>query len=95
MILYQIIGGVSMFLRLLSVLIIIQCVLSFLVPSYSGVMRFLDRIVQPLLAPIRRLIFSLTHRSMMFDFSPFIALILLSLLQGLLSRLQFAALGIF
>ena len=95
MILYQILGGVGLFLRLLSALVIIQCVLSFLVPSYSGIMRFLDRIVQPLLAPIRGLIFSLTRRSMMFDFSPFLALILHSLWQGLLSRLQFAALGIF
>ena len=95
MILYQVISGVRMFLRLLACLVIVSCVLSWVLPSYSKVRQFLDRIVQPLCAPFRLLLFRLTRRNMMFDLSPFLALLVLSIADGLLGRLQYAVLGIF
>ena len=95
MILFQIISGVRMFLRLLACLVLVSCVLSWIVPAYSKVRQALDRVVQPLCDPFRRLLFRLTRRYMTFDLSPFLALLALSVVNGLLGRLQYAVLGIF
>jgi YggT family protein len=62
--------------QLLSLIIIVDAVVSFVVSPYHPFRQFLDRIVNPLLNPIRKIV----PPMMNMDFSP---IILLLLLQGL------------
>jgi len=72
---------------LFSVLIIVDIILSYFMSPYQPVRMTIDRIVQPLLAPIRRIVPPLG----MIDLSPMVLLILVqvveSLLIGILSRI--------
>jgi YggT family protein len=69
--------------RLLILIIIIQAVLSFFVDPYNPVRRTLDRILNPLYAPIRRIIPPIAN----LDLSPLILIILLEIVDSLLYRL--------
>jgi YggT family protein len=73
-------------IRVLMLLIIAQAVLSFFLSPYDPIRQRLDRIVAPLLAPIRRVVPPVG----MIDFSPVILIILLQLIDILLSRLLLA-----
>ncbi|MEW5828459.1 MAG: YggT family protein [Chloroflexota bacterium] len=73
-ILVTIIRTVSQFLILL---VIVSSVLSFFMSPYHPVKQALDRIVEPMLAPIRRIVPLIG----MLDFSPLILIILLDLLS--------------
>lgn len=66
----------------LTVLILADVVVSFVLGPLHPVRRGLDAIVQPLLAPIRRVVPPIG----MLDFSPFVLLILVQLLGNLLMR---------
>jgi YggT family protein len=67
---------IQLFFRLISLIIIIDVILSFFMPPFNPIRLFFDRLTNPFLNPIRRLIPAAYN----FDFS---ALILLLLLQGL------------
>ena len=73
-ILISIISTVSQFLILL---VIVSSVLSFFMSPYHPVKQTLDRIVEPMLAPIRRVVPLIG----MLDFSPLILIILLDLVS--------------
>jgi len=73
-ILITIIRTVSQFLILL---VIVSSVLSFFMSPYHPVKQALDRIVEPMLAPIRRVVPLIG----MLDFSPLILIILLDLVS--------------
>jgi YggT family protein len=66
----------------LTVLILADVVVSFVLDPFHPVRRSLDRIIQPLLAPIRRIVPPVG----MLDFSPFVLLILVQLVGALLVR---------
>ena len=70
-----------------SLLLIVDILLSYFLSPFNSVRMALDRIVQPVLTPIRRIVPPIA----MIDFSPVILLILIqlveSLLLGILSRL--------
>jgi len=70
-----------------SLLLIVDILLSYFLSPYNSVRMVFDRIVQPVLTPIRRIVPPIA----MIDFSPVILLILIqlveSLLLGILSRL--------
>ena len=68
---------ISRFIQLVILVIIIQAVLTFFVPPYHPVRQFLDRIVEPMLKPIRRLIPPVG----MFDFSPIILIVILQIIN--------------
>jgi YggT family protein len=76
-ILIQIVSIVS---QLLVVLVIISAILSFFMDPYHPIRRGVDNIVQPMLAPIRRIVPPLG----MFDFSPLILIILIQVLSNLI-----------
>lgn len=63
--------------RVLNVIIIVDVVLSYFMSPYQPVREFLDRFVEPLLSPIRRIIPPIQ----MIDFSPFILLILIEIVR--------------
>jgi YggT family protein len=80
LILIQVIQTLS-FLLILAVLV--DIILGFFMDPYHPVRRTLDSIVQPMLAPIRRVLPTLGG----FDFSPIVLIILIDLIESILVRL--------
>lgn len=76
-ILVQLIGLIA---NLLTILIFIWVILSWIMPPYNPIREVLDRIVEPMLTPIRRII----PMAGMMDFSPMILMILIQLITRVL-----------
>ena len=66
--------------QILSLLVIMHVILSFFMSPYHLIRQTVDRLVEPLLAPIRQI---LPHTGV-FDFSPLVLLILIQLIAGIL-----------
>ena len=60
--------------------IVVQVVLSYFMDPFHPVRRFIDRIYEPLYAPIRRIL----PKTGMLDFSPFVLIILLTIIERIL-----------
>lgn len=69
--------------ELVSIVVVVDVILSFFMSPFHPVRMFLDRIVNPLLSPIRKIVPPLFNM----DFSPVIFLIFWQLLESLLLRL--------
>jgi YggT family protein len=69
--------------QILSLLIIIDAVLSFFMSPYHPIRQFIDRLINPLLAPIRRVLPVMAN----IDFSPLVLLIIIQIIDSLLSNL--------
>lgn len=70
-------------IRLVILVVIIDVVLSYFMDPYQPVRRTLDRFVEPMLAPIRRLM----PRTGAVDFSPMVLVVILLLLNSFLQAL--------
>lgn len=68
------------FFQLLTLVVLIDVVLSYFMAPYHPVRQFMDRIVEPMLRPIRRIL----PRTGMIDFSPLVLIILLQVLDYLI-----------
>jgi YggT family protein len=68
---------------LIVILVFLQVILSYIVSPYNSFRVFVDRIVEPLLTPIRRNVPTLG----MFDFSPLVLIILVQIFATILTRL--------
>jgi YggT family protein len=80
------IGNIINFIaNLLIILVIVDSVLSFILSPYHPVRVTVDRIVNPLLAPIRRIVPLVG----MLDLSPLIFIVLVEILSSILIRLLF------
>jgi len=64
-------------------LVIINAVLSYFISPYHPLKMTLDRIVEPMLAPIRRIM----PQTGMIDFSPLVLIILLQLIEFILTQI--------
>ena len=73
-------------IQLLVLIVIIQVVLSYFMDPYHPVRRLFDRLVQPMLAPIRRFVPPFG----MVDLSPLILIIGLQVLDAIISRLLYS-----
>jgi len=73
-------NAISIIITAISILIIADVVLSYILDPFHPIRRFLDGIVQPLLAPIQRILPPVGG----LDFSPLVLLILLDLLSRVL-----------
>lgn len=69
--------------QILVLLIIVSVILSYFMDPYHPVRRGVDRIVEPMLMPIRRVVPLIG----MFDISPLILILLIQLVGNLLIRL--------
>ena len=69
--------------EIITLLVIINAVLSYFMSPYHPVRQFLNRIVEPLLTPIRRYVPPMG----MFDFSPLVLIILVQIIDMLLTRI--------
>lgn len=80
---------VTILCQVLAIIIFVRAILSWFATSpNSQVVLFLDRITEPILAPLRRIV----PRLGMVDITPMIAIIILLLIASLLSRLTEGAL---
>lgn len=71
---------VNLLSQVLTVLIIAQAIMSYFVSPYHPVREALDRLLDPLYAPIRRLL----PQTGMLDFSPLVLIILVQIVSRLL-----------
>ena len=67
----------------LVLMILVSVILSYFMVPYHPVRRFLDGILEPMLAPIRRIVPLVG----MLDFSPLVLIVLIQLIGNLLTRL--------
>jgi YggT family protein len=65
---------------LFSLVLLVDVVVSYFLPPFNPIRAFLDRIVQPLLRPIQRIVPSFGGM----DFSPLVLLILIQLVETIL-----------
>jgi YggT family protein len=81
--LIQLIGAIQFILVLM---VLVSVILSYFMDPYHPVRRFPDSIVEPMLAPIRRIVPLVG----MLDFSPLVLIILIQLIGNLLTRLLYS-----
>jgi len=80
---YIVIRTIQIFSQVLQFLVIVKVILSYFMDPYSPLRSTIDRLVDPLLAPIRRIVPNMG----MLDFSPLILIILVQLIETLLINL--------
>jgi YggT family protein len=73
-------------IQILVVVVIVQAVLSFFMSPFHPIRQTIDRIVEPMLAPIRRIIPPVG----MLDFSPLVLIIILQILDSVLTRFLYS-----
>ncbi len=83
---FILINIVQWVVQLITVVVIVKIFLSYFMSPWQPVRLFFDRLVDPMLAPIRRIVPPLG----MFDFSPLVLIILLQLLGTILVNLILA-----
>lgn len=77
---------ISLAIEVYTFLIVIRAVISWVNPDpYNPIVRILNRLTEPILRPIRRVLFRNTSY-MRIDFSPFIAILLLMIIREILVR---------
>lgn len=74
---------ISVLVTVITWLVIIKVVLSYFMSPYHPVRQSIDSVVEPLLAPIRRIL----PQTGMIDFSPLVLIILLQVLEAVLRNL--------
>lgn len=77
--------AISWFSQLVVILVLAHVILSYFMSPYHPIRSFVDRMVEPLLAPIRRVVPLVG----MFDFSPIILIILVQLIARVVISLLF------
>ncbi len=75
--------SLTIFFRVLSFIVIVDVLLSYFMSPYHPVRGFLDRMVEPLLNPIRRVVPSMAG----LDFSPLVLIIILQILESVFTSL--------
>ena len=78
-----IVGVVDILFRLLTIVVVVDVIVSYFLSPFNNFRIVLDRIVSPLLNPIRRIIPPIQ----MIDFSPIILLVLLQVIEFIIVRL--------
>jgi YggT family protein len=78
---YALIQTVHLISRVISLIVIVDVVLSYFMSPYQPIRQTLDRIVEPMLRPIRRILPSIG----MIDFSPVVLIILIQVLDSIIT----------
>lgn len=69
--------------QIITLLVIVQVVLSYFMSPFHPIRQAIDRFVEPMLAPIRRMLPPMG----MLDFSPLVLIILVQIIDTILTRL--------
>jgi YggT family protein len=88
-VIYYLILFINAISQLLVLLVIVSVILSYFMDPYHPVRRAIDGVIEPMLAPIRRVVPLVG----MLDFSPLILLILIQVVSRLIIRLLLALSG--
>ena len=83
---YFLIQAINLIMNLLFLLVLAYVILSYVVPPYNQFRLWVDRIVEPMLRPIRKVVPLVG----MLDFSPIVLLILVQVIGYILKRLLIA-----
>ncbi len=83
---YSLIAAIRAVTFVLNLIVIAQVIVSYFMSPYHPVRRSLDQIVEPMLAPIRRLVPPLGG----FDFSPIVLLVLIQIAEQVLVQVLVA-----
>lgn len=75
---------ISLIVFLLTLLILVKVILSYFVPPYHPVREAIDRVVEPMLAPIRRIM----PNTGGLDFSPMVLILVIQLVGRLILGLM-------
>ncbi len=78
---------VHLLFQIYTFIVFIHVILSYFLSPYHPVREFIDRLVDPLLQPIRRMVPPMG----MFDFSPLVLIILIQIVDTLIVRLLMMA----
>jgi len=78
----SLISAVQLICLVLTLIVLADVIVSFFLNPYHPIRRWLDSVVEPMLAPIRRVLPAIGP----LDFSPLVLLILIQLVQDLLVR---------
>jgi YggT family protein len=81
---YYFLQAVNILIQVYTLLIVASAVMSFFLSPYDPIRRFIDRLVEPLLMPIRKILPPMG----MFDFSPLVLLIIMQLVGSLIGSLM-------
>jgi YggT family protein len=84
--LLTLISAINLAGTILTVIVLIDVVLSFFLSPFHSLRRTLDSLVDPMLAPIRRVVPPVG----MFDFSPLVLIILIQIVQTIIVRMLVA-----
>ncbi len=84
--LLPLISAINLAGTILTVIVLIDVVLSFFLSPFHSFRRTLDSLVEPMLAPIRRVVPPVG----MFDFSPLVLIILIQIVQTIIVRMLVA-----
>lgn len=87
MVVYQLIVGITYFLRIVELALVAYCILSWFVPRDAKVMRLLGKVVEPLIWPARRLIARFTQNPVVMSLSPLVVMLLLNVVSAILLRI--------
>ena len=82
---FFLINLINLLTNLLFLLILLYVVLSYVVPPYNQFRLWVDRIVEPMLRPIRRVVPLVG----MLDFSPIVLLVLVQIVGWVLKQILF------
>jgi YggT family protein len=80
MVIYYVIQIIHFIARLLMILIMVDVVLSYFMSPFHPVRRIVDRVIEPMLSPIRRVVPLVAN----IDFSPLVLLLLVEIFETLL-----------
>lgn len=85
----MLLSGVIRFLDLIDLVIVVYCVFSWFMPRNTTIMQILTRIVDPILTPIRSMLWRIgALRSIGLDLAPFVAILLMSVLKRVIYMLM-------
>jgi YggT family protein len=80
---YYIVQIINLLASLITIIVIVQVLLSYFLSPYHPLRSAIDNLVNPMLAPIRRVM----PRVGMFDFSPLVLIVVVQIVARILSSL--------
>lgn len=86
---FSIYRGIYMFLRVVNVIILAYCVMSWFVRPTNQLFMWVSRFAQVILAPFRPIAMWLIGKGLRMDVSPILALMAVNLIDGLLRQLLY------
>jgi len=78
--------SIYLFLNAIELLVLVRCVLSFVARGSYGnpIVNIVNQVTEPLLAPVRELIYKLNINTGMLDFSPIVLFLIIRIIRSVI-----------